>query len=596
MGLFVAKHRESGRLRTAQRWRVGGIFSCVLAVSFFSSSAEAGFSSFMPMNWGGSLTYSYGYVAASTESERMQLLGNVNVGGYVWQPWFATTSAALSLGLANTQTTTSSGDSNTITGSLVFTVFPRSRFPFSVVYTRTDSRTASFSDLTQLTGDTYHQIARLSVRQSYRSRGGSLSNFWYYRSNFSGANVSSLTETFGLTYQVQDAPSSLTLAANYSASETSLNSTKPVATVLSATHIYTPSPASGVTSLVSYINSDTGSGSPGSSVVQGSSSFSWRPEHRSLSVSGGVRASKSESGPGDIRKTLDTNIGLNLRMTRRSSITAGVSLGSSDNGVSQSLTSNQSLSGSYSSRRYPLPAGLNWLWQFSGSVGNTVSRVNSLGGAVSRSIRTAGAGLTHNLSGQWSLGRSSSINGGFSQSVSANKSSTLPDMSKTFNTSANFGGSSRFGRGSMYGSIQLSDSRTIGGSGDEATFQRGGVNLSQDLALSRLSSLTANISYDANRQYFKLASAGLESGYRQYANMSIFYQHGRPFGVYNLRFYSRFNSSAEIGSNVPSQRMDWDNRFQYRLGLLSTSASLRFSQNTFGALVKSINFQATRSF
>lgn len=595
MGFIVASCGGSGGQQAIHRWHAGVLLACLLVILPFTR-VEAAFSSFMPLNWGGSLTYNYGYVAASTESERMQLLGSVNASGYVWQPWFATTSAALSLGLANSQTTTSSSDSNTISGSFVFTVFPRSRFPFSVVYTRTDSRTASFSDLTQLTGDTYHQVNRLSLRQSYRSRGGSLTDFWYYRSNFSGASVSSLTETFGLTYQVQSAPNSLSLAANYTASENSESDVKPAAAVLSATHIYTPSPASGVTSLVSYVNTDSGNSLSESSTSQASSSFNWRPEHRSLNVSGGVRVSKSDSSQGDTRKSLDTNIGLNLRMTRRSSITAGVSVGSADNGAAQALTSTQSLAGSYSSRRYPLLAGLDWMWQASGSAGNTLSRVDTAGTTVSESIQTVGAGLMYNLSGQWAPGRASSLSAGFSQSASGNKSSTLPDVSKTLSSSANVGGSYRGGRGSTYGNVQLSDSRTIGGAGGEAEFQRGGINLSQDLTINILSSLTGNISYDANRQNYQRAATDGEKGFRHYASMSIFYQHGRPFGVYNLHFYSRFNASKDLSDDVPSQRMDWDNRFQYSLGLLSLSASFRVNKNAFGAPVKSLNFQATRSF
>jgi len=552
----------------------------------------------MPLNWGGSLTYGYNYVSASTASERTQLLGTVNASGYVWQPWFATTSAALSLGLTNTETTTTSNDANSATGTFTFSIFPRSRFPFTLNYTRTDSRTASFSDLTQLTGNTYHQLSRLSLRQVYRSRGGSLSNLWYYRSDYSGSIVTSVTETFGGTYQINTAPNSLSLSANYTASESSATTAKPNALVMALNHTYMPNPDSGVTNLLTLLNTDSGDGASESNVAQGSSLFHWRPEHRALNVTGGVRASKSDSktgaGGGSERRSLDTNIGLNYRVTRRANVTAGVTAGTAESDNSQLLTTSQSLGLNYSSYRYPLGAGLDWFWQVTGSAGNTLSRVDSGGTKSSENVRTFGGGLMYNLSGQWALGRAASMNMGFSQSASSNKSSATEDVSNTFTSSFSLSSNYRGRRGSTYGNFQASDSRTKGGLA--SVFQRAGVNLSQDVSINRLSGLTGNLTYDVNRQEYQPISGPLETGYRRYGVVSFFYRHDRPFGIYNLRFYSRFNASKEIGNDIPSQRLDWDNRFQYSLGLLSMSASFRLTQNVVGEPVKSLNFQATRSF
>ncbi len=593
----MASRRLSGRRIPVLRGRLRLWLSCALLV-LPAAGAEAGFSSFLPLNWGGSLTYGYNYVAASTASERMQLLGTVNASGYVWQPWFATTSATLSVGLTNTETTTTSNNANSTTGTFTFSVFPRSRFPFSLNYTRTDSRTASFSDLTQLTGGTYFQISRLSLRQVYRARGGSLSNLWYYRSDFSGSITSSLTQTFGGTYQVNSAPNSLSLSANYTSSESSANQAKPSATVLALNHTYTPSPDTGVTNLLTFLTTDSGDGSSESDVAQGSSSFHWRPEHRALNVSGGVRAAKTESRTGSggstERRSLDTNLGLNYRITRRTYVVAGVTVGTADSDDTQVLTSSQTLGLSYSSFRYPLGGGIDWMWQATGSTGNTLSRTDTLGETSSDSIRTVGGGLMHNFNGQWALGRSSSLSMGFSQGLSSNKTSTAEELSNTFNNSFSLSSNYRGRRGSTYGSFQMSDSRTKGSL--DSLFQRAGVNVSQDLSINRLSGLTGNLSFDVNRQEYRVEGGPEETGYRRYGTLSLFYRHERPFGVYNLRFHSRFNASKEIGDDIPSQRLDWDNRFQYSLGLLSMSASFRLTQNADGVPVKSLNFQATRSF
>ena len=589
----MARGRPGGGHIAAFFRRLEFLIGCVLLVLPLGT-AQAGFSSFVPLNWGGSLTYDYGYVSAATESERMQLRGTVNAMGYVWQPWFATTSAALSLGLTNSETTTSSNSSNTTTGTFSFNVFPYSRFPFSVSYSRSDSRTASFSDLTQLSGSLYYQLSRLSLRQVYTSRGGGLSTLWYYRSDFSGTLASSLTETYGLLYQVQSAPNTLTLATSYTASESSESRFRPTSLALSLNHIYTPNPASGVTNLLTYLDTDSGDGVSGSSVTQGASTFYWRPEHRALSVSGGVRASKSESNSSSGRRSFDTNIGVNYRITRRASIRAGVSVGTAESGNSQSLTSSQSLGISYASHRYPLGAGFDWQWQTSGSAGNTLSQSDSSGVKKTSSVRSFGGGLGHSLGGQWALGSTSSLGMGFSQALSANKSSAVDDVSRTFSNSLNLSSNYRGRRGATYGSIQVSDSRSMGER--ESVFQRVAVELSQDVAINRLSAITGNIAMTANRQEYQLITGEAETGYRRYASLSLFYRHQRPFGVYNLRFHSRFGGSKEIGNDIPSQRLDWDNRFQYSLGLLSMSASLRMTQYGEGVPMKSLNFQATRSF
>ncbi len=524
----------------------------------------------------------------------MLLLGSVNASGYIWQPWFASTSATLSLGLSSTETTISSSDSSTATGSLAFSIFPYSRFPFSLNYTRSDSRTASFSDLTQLTGSLYNQLSRLSLRQSYSARDGSLSALWYYRSDFSGPLASSLTESYGLTHQMQSAPNTVTLTANYTASENSESDIKPTSLTLSLYHVYTPNPASGVTNLLTYLDADSGVGTSGSSVSQGSSTFYWRPEHRALSVSGGVRVSKSESDGSAGRKSLDTNIGVNYRITRRASVRAGVSVGTAESGDVQSLSSSQSLGISYASSRHPLGAGLDWQWQASGSAGNTTSQTDVSGVKETSSVRSYGSGLSHSLGGQWALGRASSLGMSFSQGVSASKSSVVNDISKTFSNSLNLSSSYRGRRGATYGSIQMSDSRSKGER--ESIFQRVAVNASQELTINRLSAVTGNLALDANRQEYGLASGGTETRYRRFANLSVNYRHQRPFGIYNLRFNSRFTGSKEIGNDIPSQRLDWDNRFQYSLGLLSMSASFRMTQNGEGVPMKSLYFQATRSF
>ncbi len=562
-----------------------------------SAPSHASFSSLVPLNFGGYVAYSYNYMSASTASERMQLTTAINASGYVWQPWFATTSAALNLTFTNTETTTSSADASSVTGTFTFSLFPRSRFPFSLMYSRSDSRSASFSDLTQVTGDIYYQVTRLSMRQTYRSRGGALTNLWYYRNSFSGGITAASTKSYGLSYQVNSAPNTLGITANYTSSSSAASDAQPSAYVVALNHIYTPSPSNGVTNLVSYVNVDPGTTDSSTSTVgQASSSFYWRPEHRALSMSGGVRASESSSSAAgsNTRRSLNTNIGAQYRLTRRSSITAGLTVGSTDSGDAQTLTASENLGISYASLRYTLGAGLSWQWQTSASAGNTSTRTDLQGSTSETSLQSYGAGISHSLNGSWAAGRSMSFTASASQSWSGSESSSSDVMATTLSHSVNLGANRRGHLGSTYGSLQLSDSRTRGES--RSSFQRAGFNLAQDLTINQLSGISGNFSYNINRQEYTTGGASNEDTYRRYANLSASYRHGRPFGVYNLRFNSRFYATKDVDAAVPADRMDWDNRLQYSLGRLGMSATFRLTKSTSGVPMKSLSFQATRSF
>jgi len=108
---------------------------CVAASMLgISGSTYALFGKYLPLKLSGTLTYQYGYITSgvNAESETTSLTGTINANGYIWQPWFATTSAALNLGVSNTETTSSSSDSTSTSGSFNLGVFPRSRFPFSL--------------------------------------------------------------------------------------------------------------------------------------------------------------------------------------------------------------------------------------------------------------------------------------------------------------------------------------------------------------------------------------------------------------------------------------------------------------------------------
>ena len=151
-----------------------------------SADALAAFGSLVPLSWSGQVSYGYAYADnAGNQSEATSLLLGLSATGYVWRPWFATTSAALNVALQNVETTTSSSDSVAAGGDFTLGIFPGSRFPFSMSYSRNDSRSQSFQDFSRVSGESSFTVTRWSLRQNYRPRGnGQLINAWYNLTEF----------------------------------------------------------------------------------------------------------------------------------------------------------------------------------------------------------------------------------------------------------------------------------------------------------------------------------------------------------------------------------------------------------------------------
>ena len=598
MAMFVKRPgRPSGAF---SQTFVGLVAISILAAS---GSVHALFGRYMPLSYSGSVGYNYGYfTAGSSESETASLTGSINAGGYIWQPWFATTSAALTLGVSNTETTTSSSDSTSVSGSFALGVFPRSRFPFSLNYSRSDSRNDYFSNATQAADDSQHTITRLTLRQTYEGRAsrrsiGSRSSLWYSATDFDSRGVQSDSETFGARYQIRLVPHNFTLSASRSTSESSDSLLKPLTDVASVNHTYTPNTDLGVTNLATSVNTEDGLGDNKSTISQISSNFFWRPEHRAVNVNGGVRVSTSKTvsqGASTEQKSLNTNLGLSYRLTRRINMGASMSLGTSDIGSSQSLSTTQAARLNYGSSQTQV-AGFTYNWQWGVNASNSNSRTDNGVTETSTSVQTTGMQLGHSANRRWVPGKGSSVGLNLSQSGSASKNTDNDELSRGVNHSAGLSWNRRGRSGALYGSLQISDSRSFGQ--QESEFQHANASVSQDVTINRLSSFAGSVGYTESRQKTVSDVPGVSSSsVNRYAQANFSYRHDRPFGLYNMNFTSRLTASRAIDSVNQETPWDWDNRFRYSLGLLDTSLSIRIIGNGERQLSKSLYFQASRSF
>jgi len=599
--MFIAVKREDCYRRTFPRF-LAGLMAAVF-LTFASTTAQALFGNYMPMSLSGSVGYNYNYISAGdSESETTMLTGTLNANGFIWQPWFATTSVALNLGISNTETSTSSSNSTNGSGSLGLNVFPRSRFPFTLNFSHSDSTLESYSDYTRFYGDNHYTVTRLTLRQIYEGRPtrrsiGSRTYLYYSTTDYNSDTQDSQGESLGAEYQIRLVPHSFTATANRSTSKSSNSPYKPRTDVVSITHAYTPSSDLGITNLGSYVNSDSG-GSSETTLSQLSSNFFWRPEHRAVNVNGGVRVSDSQTTDNSNEtelKSLNSNLGFSYRLTRNISMGASLSIGSSDSGVNQSLTTSQTGQMSYVSNQINV-AGFIYNWQGGINGSNSVTRVDDGTSEKSTEIQTSGVQLGHSASKRWAPGSNTSVGMNASQSGTVSSSSTEDEVSRGINHSVGMSWNTRGKSGSVYGNVRVSDARSYTAS-QTSEFQNLSSSLSEDWTINRLSFLSGTLSYTESRQKTDSNVPGASTSSKsRTATANASYRHDRPFGIFNLNFTSRLLGSRYIDNFEPKTIWDWDNRFRYHLGLLDTALSLRIIDNSGGEPSKSLYFQATRSF
>lgn len=576
------------------RWRA--LLAAILGFSGLPA-AQAAFNGFMPLTHSGQLAYNYGYIEnPGSQSEAASLLFGWNASGYIWRPWFATTSMALSGGMSRTETTTSSSEGTVGTGSFSIGLFPQSRFPFSMTYSRSDSRTQQYQDVSQVSGDANFQSTRISLRQAYRPRNyNQLYNAWYNFTEFSGSSYGSESVTFGMNYQLRVSKQSINVSYTHSSNKTTGSGIEPTTDAVGISHVYTPSGELGVNSLITYVEVDPGT-SGISRDTQAFSSFFWRPEHRAVSLTGGARLTenKTEGAVDTVTRSLNTNLGVGYRITRSLNMSAGVSVGTSDNQTAQTLSTTQTASLTYSGSRRQWN-GYSHSWNWSGSAVNTATRTEGGEETISTDRQNYSTSIGQSLGKTWPVARGSSVSSSFSQSAGGSKSSEDGEANKTINHGVSLGMNSRGGRGSSYINARLSDSRSFGGEG-ERVFNSFGATYSGSFTFNRLSNISGNISFSASQNESENeAGVTTTDGIRNLLG-GLSYLHNRPFGVYNLRFSSDLQGSRQIDSPESTATLRSESAFRYSLGKLSTSLSLRFSESAGGVLSKGLNFQATRSF
>ena len=566
----------------------------------------------------GAISYGYGYTKAGGggEGESQTISASISGSGFYWQPWFISYSASLTGAFNRSDSSTASSSSNAqaLGGSLGINVFPVSRFPFSLSVSHTNSileNTQSFSGTASRT----FSSTRLLARQSYLARSGYNSNLTWSHGRFDSEDSKSTSDVYTADTRKTFTNSSILASANYTTSEDSNSTIKPQNWGLQFNHNYVPGNQFGLSSFISTSGSkaDSPNSVSQSQTSQASSSFSWRPEYKPYSFSGGVRIAYNEnSQKTDVSDNKSSSnvaslsLGVNYRVSRKIAvfITGGGSGGYDKNGGTETThtSGDASVGTSYSSDQYSI-LGFQYGWNVGGGVGGTTSSTKTSGGSSendsSETSSSVGLNVGHNASRSWSVGRTTVLGLSLSQSLGE----SVNDKGRGgfgLGTGLSFSGSTRGESGSSFAGISLSHSYSESDSEQQGVVITAkseslfaSLNISRNQTINRLSAVTANAGVQASRQVI----SDQDPAINRTGNANLSYRHLRVFGIYALLYNSTAGYSLLFNpdeDNIAS--MFWNNSFQYNVGLLDMALDVDLNKEGNGSTRGSLRFRATRSF
>lgn len=585
-----------------------------ILILYFSGVSYSYGATFIPTAISGSLSYGYGYNRAGDggESETQNINLTLGGGGYFWQPWFIQTSASVALGFSRSDSSTSSntGKSETWGGGLSFNVFPVSRFPFSLSISHSNSLMGS-TDYGS-TSEREFKSTRVLATQSYIARTGWNSYLSYTLGRFDTESVVATNEVVNFSSRKLYEKSSLLLTANYSTTDESNSTRKPENYSISLNNHYIPGNQFGITNMASAAESKSKGAGFSSKVqtLQAASSFSWRPEYKPYSFSGGVRISAITSDQqqvGGAAQGSDTNtaslgLGVNYRLTRKIALRMNGSGSSSfedtDGSETTRTTGSFSIGTSYGSDQYSI-GGFQYGWNMGVGAGisTTDVKTDESNGAEDESGETSNAGLSlgHALSRSWTPGRSSTLGLSMSQSISGG----VDDEGQGgygLGSGVSLSGSTRGLNGTSFAGLSFSHSFTVADVDEEEIESESlfaTLNISRNQNINRLSAATLN----GTMQWSHQTVENQDDTDARSANANASYRHSRAFGIYSLAYDSAVGYSLVFNpGEEKTDSLSWTNSFRYFVGLLDLALDIDFYREGNDTERASLRFRATRSF
>lgn len=511
--------------------------------------------------------------------------GNLRLGSYIWQPWFAQVAGGIgfvtsrehgSSTQASTGLVDSGNDATALTGNAALVIFPVSRFPFQATFDVTDSRASG-----EITSNDYRS-KHLGLRQSYRPLRGNE----YYTASYDRSTLTSnrfardtvdvlaaeMTKTLGV--QTFNLSGSHTRNSRGAGEGSTLNR-------ITGQHSYRPDSTLSVTSLASASSSEYRLANnnlltdSGSRFLQLNTFATWRPEEGDpLFVTAGARVFQSEidsNGAQSESRSISGNVAASYALSRNTNVTGNASVTQVATDAGDNLFTSQGAGVAYSAD--PRKFG-NYIhtWNANTSVTNVT------GGAQGTQQQISGL-LGQGLTRFWAPRENSNVTLNLGQSLGATYD-TLNGQSQTLTHNATL--SWRYSPAAdkvAYFSLAGADARTFGYNENE--FQLINAQATGQIQFSRYAFGAANYTIQGTRQETPSAPAG---GFNVSSYGSLSYQHARAFGVPRLRYWALYTANetqfkSRLQGDVTATRetvtQSFEQRLDYNIGRLEMRLTMR---------------------
>lgn len=545
-----------------------------------------------PLLFSGSLGLDLRHERQDLAPWRQQRLLTLTLGGatYLYAPWLAVLNGSLGLTRGTLSPGTTEAEpvgerSQFVTGRLQLSLFPRSRFPAELRLESSDSRIDS-----SLGAGFDHRSRAIGLFQRYRPEDGSFSVSASYERrtqdspDFGQDSQESLLADFSSRWKRH------AFSANLSRSVNRRGSTGEESDFISLVgrHSAAWAPTLSLESTVNWVHSADQllAGQRSLTMAQASSLGVWRSDAMPLTLTGSVRVLSLQGTGGGAGGNLAAGLGATYEINPSARVNA--SLTATHFEGQTALSSVGALSGSYQGQAQEW-AGAQWSWNASASLGaaRTEARTETgvstqLGQVISRAWQAGASTWTASLSQSASVAVAN-------RSREAEAPIRDDRLSRALTQTLSLGWSHAAAQGHAFARASLSDARQF--DAEQAHFRLLNLQLSGTHEIDRRRSWSGDLTLQKALQGslpLPLADGSVLPALRQSshnASGELSWRQLAMFDVPRLDFSSRLrvalNSQRQTDEILPlpqRETLSWENRLDYRIGRLDSSASLRWSR------------------
>lgn len=541
-----------------------------------------------PVQWGGSVSYDLrlDHTHGLPRSTEHLVSTTLDALSYIYEPWFALVSGTLRVtgSRRSGDPPAPDGSDSFVTGGLRLNVFPRSRFPFEARYEVSDSRTDS-----SLGGNVDYRSRHLVLTQRYRPAGNdfAMSASYERRSQegitFGEDTQESLLADFSSRWKRHSLGMSLARSVNRRLASGEESDFRSVV----ARHSYAQGTEFTFETSANWARSDDQLifGGNQQTLAQWSSVALYRPEGTPLTVSASLRGFEFDNALTGRTETVAAGLGVAYDVNRNFRVSGNAGITRIDGDTSYAWVG--SLGGTYQgdSRQF---GAVNYDWNAGASLNNARS-----GELEDTTVSTQ---LGHTFSRQWLLGPGESWAATFGQTLSTSYSrgdTETPGhplgLSRALTQTAALTFQSNGPDRNAFARASFTDARQF--DAERARFQLLNLQISGNYEVDRWHGWSGDLSVQRVLQRsivvqpVPLPAYSQEKLITHSASGEITWRARRVFGVPRLRFQSRLRLSLDTQYaattllSMPDREIaSWENRLDYLIGRLETSATLRISK------------------